>query len=142
MAWKEVQVNKFDLTKKLLEESKAQVQALKEILKDKESEISEAKSQLRQAKKDAVWEYHNSDTLLKELGVFFADNFDDCFCQVKVSFLDLDLSHVSINAQAQTPAQPIYSEGTNELFAKKTNLDPQGDVDTSFCKLHLTSLGG
>ena len=46
MAWKEVQVNKFDLTKKLLEESEAQVQALKEILKDKESEISEAKSQL------------------------------------------------------------------------------------------------
>ena len=141
MAWKEVQVNKFDLTKKLLEESEAQVQALKEILKDKESEISEAKSQLRQAKEDAVQEYHNFDTLLKELGVFFADNFDDYFCQVKVSFLDLDLSHVSINAQAQTPAQPIYSEGTNELFAKKTNLDPQGDVDTSFCKLHLTSLG-
>ena len=98
MAWKEVQVNKFDLTNKLLEESEAQVQALKEVLKDKESEISEAKSQLRQAKKDAVWEYHNSDTLLKELGVFFSDNFDDCFCQVKVSFLDLDLSHVSINA--------------------------------------------
>ena len=98
MAWKEVQVNKFDLTKKLLEESKAQVQALKEILKDKESEISEAKSQLRQAKEDVVREYHNFDTLLKELGVFFADNFDDCFCQVKVSFLNLDLSHISINA--------------------------------------------
>ena len=65
------------MTKKLLEESKAQVQALKEILKDKESEISEAKSKLRQAKEDAVREYHNSDTLLKELGVFFTDNFDD-----------------------------------------------------------------
>ena len=65
------------MTKKLLEESKAQVQALKEILKDKESEISEAKSKLRQAKEDAVQEYHNSDTLLKELGVFFTDNFDD-----------------------------------------------------------------
>ena len=77
MAWKEVQVNKFDLTNKLLEESEAQVQALKEVLKDKESEISEAKSQLRQAKEDAVWKYHNSDTLLKELGVFFTDNFDD-----------------------------------------------------------------
>ena len=139
MAWKEVQVNKFDLTKKLLEESEAQVQALKEILKDKESEISEAKSQLHQAKEDAVREYGNSNTLLKELGVFFADNFDDYFCQVKVSFLDLDLSHVSINAQAQTVAQPIYSEGTNKLFAKETNLDPQGDVDTSFCNPHLTS---
>ena len=42
------------MTKKLLEESEAQVEALKEILKNKEREISEAKSQLHQAKEDAV----------------------------------------------------------------------------------------
>ena len=35
-AWKEVQVNKLDLIKQLLKESKAQVKALKKILKDKE----------------------------------------------------------------------------------------------------------
>ena len=43
MAWKEVQVNKLDLTKKLLEESVMRVEVLKEILKDKEREILEAK---------------------------------------------------------------------------------------------------
>ena len=67
MAWKEVQVNKLDLTKKLLEESVMRVEVLKEILKDKEREISEAKSQLRRDKEDAVREYRNSNALLKEL---------------------------------------------------------------------------
>ena len=35
-AWKEVQINKLDYTRKLLEESEASVEALKEILKDNE----------------------------------------------------------------------------------------------------------
>lgn len=52
-AWKEVQINKLDYTRKLLEESEASVEALKEILKDKEVEIIETKNQLRQAKEDA-----------------------------------------------------------------------------------------
>lgn len=52
-AWKEVQINKLDYTRKLLEESEASVEALKEILKDKEVEIMETKNQLRQAKEDA-----------------------------------------------------------------------------------------
>jgi len=51
-----------------------------------------------------VREYHNSNTLLKELGGSFADGFDDCFYQVKASFPNLDLSHMYIDAQAQTPA--------------------------------------
>ena len=45
--WKEVQVNKLDLTKQLLKESEALVEALKKILMDKEVEISEAKHHLR-----------------------------------------------------------------------------------------------
>ena len=98
MAWKEVQVNKLNLTGKLLEKSEVQVKALKEILKDKEKEILEAKIQLRQAKENAIREYHDFDTLLKELGGFFADEFDDCFRQVKTSFPNLDLSHISIDA--------------------------------------------
>ena len=98
MAWKEVQVNKLNLTGKLLEKSEVQVKALKEIRKDKEKEILEAKIQLRQAKEDAIREYHDFDTLLKELGGFFADEFDDCFRQVKTSFPNLDLSHISIDA--------------------------------------------
>ena len=122
MAQKEVQFNKLDLTRQLLEESEAQVEVLKKILKDKEEEILEAKGQLRQAKEDAVREYRDSDALLKELGGSFADGFDNCFCQVKASF--------PAQAQAQTLTQLIYSEGTDELFANETNLDPQDDGDT------------
>ena len=82
----------------------AQVEALKEILKDKEREISEVKIQLRQANEDAIKEYHDFNAFLKELGGSFADEFDDYFRQVKASFPNLDLSHISIDAQAQTPA--------------------------------------
>ena len=69
-------------------------------------------------------EYRDSDTLLKELGGSFVDSFDDCFHQVKASFLDLDLSHISIEAQAQTLAHPVYSEGINELFVNDSTPDP------------------
>ena len=44
LAWKDVQIRKLDLTKQLLKESETQVEALNKILKDKEAEISEAKS--------------------------------------------------------------------------------------------------
>ena len=127
MAQKEVQVNKLDLTKQLLKESEAHVEALKKILIDKKAEILEAKRHLCQAKKEVVREYRDFDAILKELEGYFADGFDDCFCQVKASFPDLDLSHVSIDAQAQTLAYPVYFKGTDELFADETNPDPQGD---------------
>jgi len=39
-AWKEVQVNKLDLTKQLLKELDAQVEVLKKILMEKEAETS------------------------------------------------------------------------------------------------------
>ena len=41
------------------------------------------------------------------------------------------MSHISINAQVQTPVQPIYSESTDELFADDTTVDPQGDRETA-----------
>ena len=50
-----------------------------------------------------MW-YDDFDALLNELSGSFVDGFDDCFCQVKASFPDLDLSYISIEAQAQTPA--------------------------------------
>ena len=98
LAWKNVQIGKLDLNKQLLKESKEQVDALKKILKDKEVEISDAKSQLRQAKDVVIKEYRDSDNLLRDLGGSFADCFDDCISQVKASFLDLDLSHINIDA--------------------------------------------
>ena len=131
-AWKKVQVNKLDLTRKLLEESKAQVEVLKKILKHKEGEITEAKGLLRQAKEDAVQEYHDSNALLKELGGSFVNGFDNCFRQVKASFSDLNLSHISIDAQAQTPAQLVYFEGIGKLFADETNPNPQADKGATY----------
>ena len=78
-----------------------------------------------------IQEYRDFDALLKELSGSFADNFDDCLHQVKASFPDLDLSHVSIDAQAQTLAKLVDSKGTDELFANDTNPNPQGDRDAS-----------
>ena len=54
MAWKEVLVNKLNLTRQLLEELERQVEALKKILKDKKGEILKAKGHLHQAKEDAI----------------------------------------------------------------------------------------
>jgi len=88
------------MTKKSLEELEKQAEVLGNILKDKEDKISKLKKQLCQAKEDAIKEYCNSDALLCELGGSFADGFDDCLRQVKASFPDLDLSQISIDAQA------------------------------------------
>ena len=42
-AWKDVQINKIDYTRKLLEEIEASVKPLKKIVKEKEGEITETK---------------------------------------------------------------------------------------------------
>ena len=130
LAWKDVQVGKLGLTKHLLKELEAQVKALKKILKDKEEEILEA-NQLCQAKEDAIKEYYDSNDLLRELNSSFANGFDDCFHQVKASFPNLDLSHIFINAQAQTPTHPVYFEGIDKLFADDSTHDPQGIGETA-----------
>ena len=51
---------------------------MKIILKDKEVEILETKSQLHHAKDVARKEYRDSDDILRELGGSFPDSFDDC----------------------------------------------------------------
>lgn len=98
-AWKVVKENKLDLTKKLLDKLEAQAEALEKVLKDKEDKISKSKKQLRLAKEDAIKEYCDSNAFLSELGGSFADFFDDCLCQVKAFFPDLDPSHISIDTQ-------------------------------------------
>lgn len=89
---------------------------LRQVLEDKEGEIKDAKDSLRQAKEDTIKEYRDSNALLSELGTSFADGFDDCLCQVKASFLDLDLSHITIDPESQTPACLVDTEGTDEHF--------------------------
>ena len=91
------------MTKQLLKELEEQVEALKRILKDKEVEVSDAKNQLHHAKDAAIKEYCDSNDLLRELGRSFVDGFDDCIHQVKALFPNLNLSHINIDAQPQTP---------------------------------------
>ena len=101
-----------------------QTEALKKVLKDKEDEISKSKKQLCQAKEDAIKEYCDFDALLTELGSSFADGFDDYLRQVRASFPDLDLSHITIDVKAKTPTQPVDFESIDELFADDTTVDP------------------
>ena len=103
-----------------------QMEALKKVLNDKEDKISNSKKQLRRAKEDAIKDYYNFDALLAELGGSFADGFDDCLRQVKASFPNLDLSHVTIDAKGQTPARPTDSIGIDELFVDDI-INPQVD---------------
>ena len=65
----------------------AQVEALKKILKDKEGEITEVMGQLRQAKEDAVREYHDFDYLLKELDGFLLTVLMTAFGRSRPFFL-------------------------------------------------------
>ena len=81
-------------------ELEKQMELLSQVLVDKEKEISDAKDRLCQVKDEAIREYHDSNTLLAELGGSFAEGFDDCLRQVKVSYPNLDLSHVTIEVQA------------------------------------------
>lgn len=43
------------------------------------------------------------------------------------SIPDLDLSHITINPKGQTPAYPVDTKGTNELFGDDSNPDLQSD---------------
>lgn len=112
-------------------ELEKQTEVLKKVLENKEKKITDTKDQLCRAKEDAIQEYRDSDTLLAELGSSFADGFDNCLRQVKSSYPDLDLNHISIDSQAQMPAQPVYSESTNELFNDDTVVDPRGEEGPS-----------
>ena len=83
-------------------------------------------------KKEAVCEYRDSDALLSKLGESFTEGFDDALRQVKSSYLDLDVSHVTIDTQAQSTAQPVLSERIEDLFAEDVDdvaVALQGDRD-------------
>ena len=124
-------------------ELEKQTEMLRQVFEDKEKEINDAKDQLRQAKEDAVREYRDSNALLAELGGSYVDGFDDCLHQVKTSLPDLYLSHVSIDALAQTLAQPVYFESTGELFADDALVDdPCGDGESAPIEGQIQSVKG
>ena len=78
---------------------RGKTEALKKVLKDKEDEISQSKKQLHLAKEDATKEYRDFGALLAKLSCSFVDGFNDYLRQVKASFLNLDLSHITIDAE-------------------------------------------
>lgn len=90
-------MRKLDTFEQLRGELEKQTEVLRKVLEDKEKEITDSKDQLWWAKEDAIQEYCDFDALLAELGSSFDDGFDDFFLQVKSSYLDLDLSHISID---------------------------------------------
>ena len=82
---------------------------MKKALEDKEKEV-------RQAQEVVVLEYRDSDALISELRVFYNNDFDDTFRQVKALYPELDVSSVNISVPEQTPIHPAQTEDTNELF--------------------------
>ena len=130
-AWKTVQEKELALLEEARGELEKQTELLKQVLEDKEKEINDTKNQLRQAK-EAIREYRDSDALLVELRGSFAKGFDDALLQVKTSYPDLDVSHVTIDSQAQTSVQPVHSKSMDELFANDAFVDnTRGDRGTT-----------
>ena len=98
------------------------MEMMRKVLEDKEKEIKDAKDQLCQAKEAAIHEYRNFNALLEELGTSYANGFDDTVRQAKKAYPDLDFSQPNIDAQAQTTAQPVASESTDDHFANDATL--------------------
>ena len=132
-AWRTGMEKKLAYSKQDRVQLEKQAKLLRKVLEDKEKEITDTKNQLRQAKEEAVRKYQDFDALFSELGESFVEGFDDALHQVKSSYPDLDMSHVSIETQTHSTAQPILLESTEDLFAEDVDdatvvLQGDGDV--------------
>ena len=127
-SWKTKMEKKFELSEKVRKELEQSTEEAKKTLKGKEKEIQDLKDGLRQAKEVAVREYHDSDALLSELGDSFLQGFDDALRQVKKAYLNLDVSNIKVEDQAQTFVMPITSNNTDDLFAE---VDGLGDGESA-----------
>ena len=81
--------------------------------------------------------YRDSDALLSELGDSFLQWFDNTLCQVKKAYLNLDVSNINVEDQAQTSVMLVTSEDTNDLFAK---VDDLGDKELALAQLIIESI--
>ena len=97
----------------------------------KDTEIKNLKDGLCQAKEVAVREYCDSDALLSELGDSFLQGFEDVLRQVKKAYLDLDVSNIKMEDQAQTSVLLVASDDTNDLFAEA---DGQGEGESALVR--------
>ena len=109
--WRVRHERKLTLSEQARENLEKEVELLRKKVESHDDDIQRAKI-------EAVQEYCDSDPLITELGSSFNDGFNDCIRQVKTSFPDLDLAHITIDTEARTPAHTVDSEGTEELFGK------------------------
>ena len=115
-AWKVGMEKKFDTSEKVRKELEQHMEMMRKVLEDKEKEIKDAKDQLRQEKEVTNCDYRDSDAFLEELGISYADGFDDTLRQAKKAYPDLDFTQFNIDAQAQATAQLVASKSMKDLF--------------------------
>ena len=118
--WKVSMEQKFELSENTRKELEQKTEEAGKILKSRAEEVKDLKKKLRHAKDDAVSEYRNSESLLKELGGSFLQGFDDALRQIKKAYPDLDVSMITLTDQDQTSALPVASENTEDLFGDET----------------------
>ena len=99
-SWKTKKEKKFELSENVRKELEQSTEEAKKTLEGKEKEIQDLKDGLRQAKEVVVYEYHDSDALLSELGDSFLQGFNDALRQVKKAYLDLGVLNIRVEAQA------------------------------------------
>ena len=73
----------------------------------------------------------DTDALLSELGDSFLQGFEDTPRQVKKAYLDLDVSNIKRDDQAQTSVLLVASDDTDDLFAKD---DGQGEEESTLVR--------
>ena len=119
---------KFELSERVRKDLKQSTEEAKKTLEGKDKEIQDLKDRLRQAKEVVVREYHDSDALLSELGDSFLQGFNDALRQVKKAYLDLDVSNIKVEDQAQTSVMPVASEDIDDLFGED---EARGDGESA-----------
>ena len=119
---------KFELSERVRKDLKQSTEEAKKTLEGKDKEIQDLKDRLRQAKEVVVREYRDSDALLSELGDSFLQGFNDALRQVKKAYLDLDVSNIKVEDQAQTSVMPVASEDIDDLFGED---EAQGDGESA-----------
>ena len=70
-SWKSKMEKKFELSERVRKDLEQSMKEAKKALEGKDKEVQDLKDRLRQAKEVAIWEYHDSDTLLSKLGDSF-----------------------------------------------------------------------
>ena len=119
---------RFELSERVRKDLKQSTEEAKKTFEGKDKEIQDLEDRLRQAKEVVVREYHDSDALLSELGDSFLQGFNDALRQVKKAYLDLDVSNIKVEDQAQTSVMPVASEDIDDLFGED---EAQGDGESA-----------